>query len=265
MSAGRWPGGRNRTVGPWLLIRRAARVRSVDALGQPEAEDSARYVDQGACAQHPGRVGGPAEGQGEPYSQRRGDEPGQRGSRVRRHEGQLIRQQPRRDRAPRHRVDLLQDQHAERRREQRDRVMVQGRGHPPAQQAARQQGPGQDVAAALVDPVQHRADERRQHRERRHGNEQVDSHLTAGLVERGVEEQGPGERHRDERVADIAGRSARSGWRGRSGPLPKPGSCGARYARRRLRPQRWPARRTARRRRTTGRPPWPAPPCPALS
>ena len=206
---GGWPGravrarrGRLACAG---LRGLAGRIGSVDGLGQPEPENRARYVDQGADAQHPGGAAQDLDAAGQHDAQGRGDERYQRGPRVRGHQGELGGQQPGRHRAAHHPVGLLQDQHAECGRKQRQRI-VQGRGHPPAQQAPGEQRAGHDVAASLLNPVQHRPDERREHHERRHRDEQVENHLAARLVERGVEEQRPGQRHDHEGVPDVARR-----------------------------------------------------------
>ena len=121
-----------------------------------------------------------------------------------------------------HAVRLLQHQDAERRGQQRHRVVDRGR-HPPAEQAAGQQGAGQQVATALLHAVQGRPDERREHRERRHRHQQEEHHPAAGLIHRRAEEDRPGQRHGDERVAGAAG-GGQFDERGQAGP---PGPRGA--------------------------------------
>jgi hypothetical protein len=79
--------------------------------------------------------------------------------------------------------------------------------HSPAQQAPRQQRADKEVPASLPDPVQHRPDERGEHGEGGHGDEQGQRHPATGLGHRGAEEQRPGQGHGDERV----GRAARGG------------------------------------------------------
>src|SRR6266700_85989 len=194
-------------------VRRvASQPRRVDAVRQPEAEHHRRQVDRGADAQHPGgaalaaaeddinacRCAGP-EG--------RCDQRGKRGPGVGRDQRDLRRQQPGRDRAPGDAEGLLQHEDPEGSGQQGDRVVVlHGPGHSPAEQPASEQRARQDEPPSLLHLVQHRADKRGEHGERRHGDQQRQRYPGAGLVDRGAEEQGARQRHRDERVAEAARR-----------------------------------------------------------
>ena len=172
---------------------------------------AARY-SEGAGPEHPARAAGSAAGdERQPgrggRAQGRGDQRRERDPRVGRHQRDLGREQSRGHRAPGDPVGLLQHQHPERRREQGQRVIVHGRaGHAPAEQATGQQGADHDVPAAVPDPVQHRPDERGQHGERCHRDEQGERDPAPGLVHRGAEEQRAGQGHGHERIRRRAGR-----------------------------------------------------------
>ena len=99
-------------------------------------------------------------------------------------------------------------------------MVENGARHPPAQQPARQQRARQDVAPAVLDPVQQRSHERGEHSERCHGDEQGKRDLTAGLANRDAEEQRARQRDGHEGIADAAGRRQldEAGQAGAPGP-----------------------------------------------
>ena len=89
-------------------------------------------------------------------------------------------------------------------RQQHDRIegdLEQRDARTQAEDAAGHEEAGSDESLRASEPVDRGADQRRQHRKRRHRDQEVEQHLLARGVRADVEEQRPGQADRHERVA----------------------------------------------------------------
>ena len=219
----RRPAARRRRL---LAERGRFRRGVIDLVRDPGPEHGGPEIDEGADPQYPGRAGHALDSEGDRSGHRRGQHGAQPVAGIRRHQRDLGGQQPRGHRAPGDRVGLLQHEHAEGGREERNRITGDRAGHRPAQQAAGQHRAHHDVPAPLPDPVQHGPDKRCKQREWRHGEDEVEHDLTARLVQGGIEEHGPGQGHGHEGVPGTP----------RRGQLDETRQAGAARARRAAQP-----------------------------
>ena len=129
----------------------------------------------------------------------------------------------RHERAPGDEVGLREHEHRERLGKQPEAVQVVR--HREADEGAARGGQDHDGAPAGAAPVEHRSEQGADHRERRHGEKQVEDHLAAGGAGLDREEQRIGKRHRDEGVARIdQGMDQREPGEGRRAELHRRGT-----------------------------------------
>ena len=174
-------------------------LAGVDPRRQPDRQDRGDHEDHEGVAQRPLR----AHHRRPRRDRRRDRHPDQSGHRVAcvgGDEGEPVGQEPRHGGRPRHVVGLRGDQHPERGREQPEGPVDDGPGHHPAEERPRREGGPDRPAPAVAEPVEQRAEERCDDREREHGQAQEQRHLPAGLAGRDLEEQGAGQRDRHRRV-----------------------------------------------------------------
>jgi hypothetical protein len=165
--------------------------------GEPQGDHHADQEDDRRGPQGP--LGAePGEQQPDRHDHRRGDGPGQRAAGVGRDQAEAGRQHAGDRRAAGDAVRPGHHQHPERGGVEQQRVHPVGDGE--RQERPRQHRGGQCVPPAVLEPVQHRAHHGRQQRERGHRDEQVQRDAGARLADRHVEEDRPGQAHRDQGV-----------------------------------------------------------------
>ena len=122
-----------------------------------------------------------------------------RKARVHRYERAAFREDVGNQRAPADPVRPRQHKRAEGQRVQRE--VLRARGHQEREHTSPDHREEDRDAVRPAPPVQQRADDRREQRERRHRQQQVQPDVRARLVGRHREEKRSGERHRDKRIA----------------------------------------------------------------
>jgi hypothetical protein len=161
-----------------------------------------RGEDQGALGAEE-----PVDADGRQAADEAPDDADDRQTRVGAHELALAADQRGHERAPGDRVRLLRHEQTE-----RERVDQQGLGaarvhvscDEEAEDAAGRARDEDHEPPATSDPVEQRAQQRRDDREGRHRDDQVQQHLLARLTGRHREEQGPGQRDGQAHVAADA-------------------------------------------------------------
>ncbi len=141
-------------------------------FGQIECQQDAGHVDDRADPQHPWvtDMGNPGDGEAERRYRGASRDVHQGDPGVDFHEGQLRGHDAGDHRAAGHPEPTGEHEQAE--REGVDgHPMLEGTGELPGKHAAGQADRGQRGAAAVGEPVQHRADHRRQQGERHHGDQ----------------------------------------------------------------------------------------------
>ena len=116
-------------------------------------------------------------------------------------QGESLRQQAGYGGGAGHAVRLGRDQHPERGREQPRRVGDHGGAEHPAEERADRHGAADRPAATVAEPVEERADQRRDDRERQHRQAEEQRHLAPRLAGRDLEEEGAGQGDRDRGIA----------------------------------------------------------------
>jgi hypothetical protein len=165
--------------------------RHVDPARQPDRQHRGEGEHRGGGAELPAETEQRGDAGAQPAEHATGGQPEHRHPRVGRRQRHRRREHPGDDGRAQHVEALGQHQDAQCRGVQRQ--VVERGGHQHGQQRPAGQAGGQRPTAAVLEPVEDRADHRRQQHERRHGHQQVERHVAALGVHRGGEEERAGQ------------------------------------------------------------------------